>query len=66
MTTLTPPIQQTYPERQACQAMREALRALTLADGLASEADYGSEVCASLASAKRDLAYALDVAEGRV
>jgi hypothetical protein len=52
-------------ERVALDALRAAVWALERADQRCVAAEYGSEIMASLDDARKAVAYALAVAEGR-
>ena len=52
-------------EREAMEAMRQALQSLTRAVELSERVGYGSLVLGALAEAQKSARYALDTAEGR-
>ncbi len=55
----------TVQEQEAVIALRRVLEAAEAAQGRCDDADYGSEIMASVRQALELLRYARDVAEGR-
>jgi hypothetical protein len=55
----------TYQEREAIEAMREAVKRLEQAFQASQQCGFGSQVIGPLFDAIREARYALDVSEGR-